>query len=133
MALLPRNSLALILAMPLAACAATNLPLPGGPQPRASEPYIARPSRGSAGLGGVIGASANVLTARFGEPRIDLVEGDARKLQFSGESCVLDIYLYPQRRGGTRIATEAVARLREGGADTDPAACAREVEARRRR
>ena len=35
----------------------------------------------------------------FGTPRLDIVEGDARKLQFSGGACVLDVYLYPPAAG----------------------------------
>jgi hypothetical protein len=83
-----------------------------------------------AGLGGVIGSPAEVLTRRFGKPRIDLAEGDARKLQFAGISCVLDIYLYPVVAAAEPTATHVEARLRQGGAPVDPGACIREVEAR---
>jgi hypothetical protein len=82
-----------------------------------------------AGLGGVIGTSAGALTRRFGEPRIDLAEGDARKLQFSGRTCVLDIFLYPVSAGSEPTATHVDARVRQGGAAVDPGACIREVEA----
>ena len=82
------------------------------------------------GLGGVIGSPAAALTSRFGKPRIDLVEGDAEKLQFAGKTCVLDIYLYPVRAGAQPTATHVDARIRQGGAPTDPGACIREVEQR---
>lgn len=82
------------------------------------------------GLGGVIGTPADALTRRFGAPRIDLAEGDAHKLQFSGKSCVLDIYLYPVSAGAPPTATHVEARLRQGGAPADPGACIREVEQR---
>jgi len=82
------------------------------------------------GLGGVIGSSADALTRRFGPPRIDLAEGDARKLQFAGSACVLDIYLYPVSAAAAPTATHVEARLRQGGAPVDPGACIREVEAR---
>lgn len=82
------------------------------------------------GLEGVIGSPASALTQRFGEPRIDLAEGDARKLQFAGSSCVLDIYLYPLRAGADPTAAHVEARLRLGGAVVDQGACIREVEAR---
>jgi len=84
-----------------------------------------------AGLDGVIGAPAAALTRRFGSPRIDLAEGDARKLQFAGPACVLDIYLYPVTASAPEpTATHVEARLRQGGAPTDPGSCIREVEKR---
>lgn len=82
------------------------------------------------GLGGVIGSPAAALTRRFGQPRIDLAEGDARKLQFAGRACVLDIFLYPVAASSEPTATHVEARLRQGGAPVDPGACIREVEAR---
>ncbi len=83
-----------------------------------------------AGLAGVIGAPAAALTSRFGQPRIDLAEGDARKLQFAGPTCVLDIYLYPVAAAAEPTATHVAARLRQGGAPADPGDCLREVEQR---
>jgi predicted small secreted protein len=82
------------------------------------------------GLGGVIGSPAAALTRRFGNPRLDLAEGDAHKLQFAGKACVLDIYLYPVSAGAAPTATHVEARLRQGGAPADPGACIREVEGR---
>lgn len=81
-----------------------------------------------AGLSGVIGSPAAALTTRFGSPRIDLSEGDARKLQFAGQTCVLDIYLYPVAAAAEPTATHVEARLRLGGAPADPGACIGEVE-----
>ncbi|WP_285712258.1 hypothetical protein [Erythrobacter oryzae] len=83
-----------------------------------------------AGLSGVIGSPAAALTARFGSPRIDLAEGDARKLQFAGATCVLDIYLYPVAAAAEPTATHVAARLRQGGAAADPGECLREIERR---
>lgn len=82
------------------------------------------------GLEGVIGAPAAALTGRFGQPRIDLAEGDARKLQFAGPTCVLDIYLYPLAAAAEPTATHVEARIRQGGAPVDPGACIREVQGR---
>lgn len=84
----------------------------------------------SQGLGGVIGLPAAALTRRLGAARIDLAEGDAHKLQFTGASCVLDIYLYPLSAGAQPTATHVEARLRQGGAPVDPGACIREAEQR---
>lgn len=82
------------------------------------------------GLEGVIGSPAAALTRRFGSPRIDLVEGDARKLQFAGSQCVLDIFLYPVAASAEPTAAHVEARQRLGGAVADAGACIREVEGR---
>ncbi len=61
------------------------------------------------------GQSARTLVAQFGQPRIDLQEGPARKLQFAGSACVLDVYLYPPRPGrGEPVATHFDTRSRDG-------------------
>jgi hypothetical protein len=74
------------------------------------------------GLEGVIGATAADLTRHFGTPRLDVLEGDARKLQFTGTACVLDVYLYPSAPGREPQATYVDAR-RTDGRDVDRAAC----------
>ncbi len=76
------------------------------------------------GLDGVIGQNADALQRVFGPPRLNVVEGDVRKLQFSGEACVLDVYLYPPRPGGEPQATYIDARRASDGFDVDRAACA---------
>ena len=80
------------------------------------------------GVDSVIGAGVRDLTNRFGEARIDLTEGDARKLQFISDRCVLDIFLYPLEANTAPVATHVEARVREGGAATDRAMCIAEVE-----
>lgn len=125
------------LAAMLAACAGGGTPAPSS---RASARPAAAAPRSSIvvvpevmspqGLGGVIGAPAAALTRRFGQPRIDLKEGDARKLQFAGRACVLDIFLYPVAAAAEPTATHVEARLRQGGAAVDPGDCIREVEQR---
>lgn len=77
------------------------------------------------GLEGVIGADTGSLQRQFGAPRLDVHEGDARKLQFSGEACVLDVYLYPPSPGATPTATYVDARRASDGLDVDRAACVR--------
>jgi hypothetical protein len=74
------------------------------------------------GLEGVVGATAPTLIRSFGTPRLDIHEGDARKLQFAGGACVLDVYLYPPANGGEPQADYVEARL-PTGADTDRAGC----------
>lgn len=75
------------------------------------------------GVEGVIGAGVAQLTREFGTPRLDVWEGDARKLQFSGTPCVLDVYLYPSAQGREPQATYVEARRPSDGKDVDRAAC----------
>ncbi|WP_343608821.1 hypothetical protein [Novosphingobium sp.] len=75
------------------------------------------------GLQGVIGASAPELQRLFGPPRLDVVEGDAHKLQFSGNACVLDVYLYPPAPGQAPRASYVDARRGTDARDVDRAAC----------
>jgi hypothetical protein len=75
------------------------------------------------GLEGVIGVGAAELTRQFGPPRLEVWEGDARKLQFSGSACVLDVYLYPGPRGDELQATYVDARRPSDGQAIDRATC----------
>ena len=77
------------------------------------------------GLESVIGRNETALANLFGAPRLTVKEGDARKLQFSGEACVLDIYLYPLQPRGEPSATYVDARRASDGIDVDRAACVR--------
>ncbi len=81
------------------------------------------------GLEGVIGAEAESLIRQFGAPRLDIIEDDARKLQWTGAACVLDVYLYPAPNGGRATATYADARSPDGR-DTDRAACVAALRAK---
>ncbi len=136
-----------LLAVPLlAACAASPKPtigkstsvqkpiigVPPGPPPRTrptTSPQPTTPGFRAArvmdvpGLEGVIGANEAALTRQFGTPRLNVTEGDVRKLQFSGESCVMDVYLYPPRPGGEPMATYVDTRRASDGFDVDRAAC----------
>jgi hypothetical protein len=78
----------------------------------------------------VIEQNAAALTQRFGNPKLDVREGDMRKLQFAGEACVLDVFLYPLREGAEPVATYVEARRPSDGQDVDRTAC---VAALRRR
>ena len=68
-------------------------------------------------------ATQRQLVRQFGDPRLDVWEGDARKLQFTGTPCVLDIYLYPTSRSREPLATYVDARRASDGQDVDRAAC----------
>ena len=76
-----------------------------------------------AGLDGVIGAHAAALVRLFGQPQLDVREGDVRKMQFAGEACVLDVFLYPLRERGEPEATWVEARRRSDGLDVNRASC----------
>ena len=75
------------------------------------------------GAEGVIGADAAALIRQFGAPRLDVIEGDARKLQWSGAACVLDAYLYPPAAGREPLASYIEARRASDAQDVDRAAC----------
>jgi len=116
-----RVSLALLTLTALAGCA--TAPQRAAPAVRPDRPsVIVAPVRPPAGLQAVIGRDARALISLFGTPGLDVREGTARKLQFLGPACVLDIYLYPTRRDGDPVATHVDARLPDGR-DTDKAAC----------
>ena len=95
----------------LSACAA------GG-----SRPAPAPPPLPAAGLERVMGRAAGDLFALFGEPALDIREGPARKFQFAGSACVLDVYLYPPTPGGVPVVNYVEARTPQGG-DFDRASC----------
>lgn len=75
------------------------------------------------GLEGVIGANQGQLVRLFGQPRLDVWEGDARKLQFTGTACVLDVFLYPSTSSKEPHASYVDARRSSDGQDVDRAAC----------
>lgn len=127
----PRRALllTLILAPTLAACSTSGtVPSPSPqPRPRTTTPVrtvpVAPRVQAAPGLERVIGADRAALVAQFGEPRLDVWEGDARKLQFTGRPCVLDIYLYPPAPGREPEASFVDARRASDGQDVDRAAC----------
>ena len=82
------------------------------------------------GLEGVIGSAAPELIRQFGAPRLDVSEGDARKLQYVTPVCVLDIFLYPAERGREPQATYVEARRASDGQEVDRAACVAALRAR---
>lgn len=127
-----RRSVALSLLPLLAACAApqgaapsrpaAGTPLPQQPQVQTNTAFRAPRVMNAPGLEGVIGAEATGLVRQFGTPRLDVWENDARKLQFSGTACTLDVFLYPLTPGARETATWVEAR-RTDGRDVDRAAC----------
>jgi hypothetical protein len=120
------------LAVLLAGCvSAGGVSTPGG-STSGKNPSVRQPSRttprnpqfqSAPGLEGVIGGDRKQLIGQFGQPRLDVWEGDARKLQFTGSACVLDIYLYPTTSSREPVATYVDARRGSDGQDVDRAAC----------
>jgi len=105
----------------LAGCAAS-----GGP-PRVAradpgQPSLAAPRPQQQRADAVMGRNAASLVALFGRPALDVQEGSARKLQFSGQDCVLDAYLYSPRDRAEPIVTHVDARSPDGR-DVDRTAC----------
>lgn len=136
-----RAAAALGAAALVAACGPTGGSVASAPKPATTARVIPVPSQRPApppatgfraarimslpGLEGVIGADVAGLTRQFGTPRLEVWEGDAKKLQFSGEACVLDVYLYPPSAGASPTATYVDARRASDGLDVDRAACVR--------
>ncbi len=129
----------------LAGCAAVPPGAPAGPPPAPRAPIQVPPQTPAPPLGGefrtpaiqaipgldwLYRRDAGALTGALGAPRLDVAEGDARLLQFSGQACVLDVFLYPLAAGGEAVATHVEARRASDGEEVDRRACA---EALRRR
>ncbi len=114
----------------LASCATSVVPpaKPTAPREKPSTSPALTPID-KRGLEGVMGKDIGALKRLFGEPRLDVVEVNGRKLQFVGKACVLDTYLYPDGRNGAEIVTYVDAR-RSDGAAVDRASC---VDALQRR
>jgi hypothetical protein len=110
---------ALLLAgLGLAGCVSAPRVAPPVPAPIVQ----ASPPRSTTGLESVMGHNARALVALFGTPGLDIREGNARKLQFLGPVCVLDLYLYPPRAGAEPLVTHIDARLPDGR-DMDRGSC----------
>ena len=118
-------------ALLVAACAGDGPPpaVDAGPPPVQAPRQVLRHSAPPAagvmnlpGLEAVIGENGAGLIRLFGPPRLDVIEGDARKVQFTGTACILDVYLYPASPGAEPRATYVDAR-RSDGRDVDRAAC----------
>lgn len=81
------------------------------------------------GLELVMGKTAGQLKRLFGNPRADVAEPPARKLQFSSGACVLDAYLYPEKTGGEGRVTHIDTR-RSDGAEVDRVSCVNALRVR---
>lgn len=97
----------------LAACA----PRVQQPAPGPTPTPIERPS------GALIGLTASELGQRFGKPNFQVREGPGTKVQWIGQGCVLDVYLYPPQDGRGPDRVEFADARRQSGADISVEAC----------
>jgi len=132
-----RLSLPAVALLFAAGCTTTAIPKPQQQPPPRGQQVVppTRPATPSAsgarapqiqrlpGLEEVIEHDTASLVRRFGDPRLDVREGDMRKLQFAGEPCVLDVFLYPLHEGQEPVATYVEARRGSDGQEVDRAAC----------
>ena len=98
-------------------------PQAGTAPPLAATGFRAPKVMNAPGLENVIGRDAQLLANQFGQPRLTVKEGDVVKLQFAGNACVLDVFLYPLRQGAVPTATYVDARRASDGREVDRAAC----------
>lgn len=111
--------LAAALSLLASGCAAT--PAPPARTSTALPPPVAAKLAVTPGSEAVLGKRDDELVALLGVPRLDVIEGQARKLQFTNDRCVLDVFLFPPKQGrsGDRLSTYVEARDRQGNtADT---------------
>jgi len=102
----------------LAACGPTLVPQSGAQAPAVGYTPAARPQ-----AGGLIGTDARGLQRLFGEPRLDIRDPAARKLQFANGQCILDAYLYPPAANREPVVAHVDAR-NSAGEDMDWSVCA---------
>lgn len=95
--------------------------------PRPAQPDRPLPAEPSSS--GIIGSDARALIRLLGEPRLDIRDPEARKLQFSNGRCILDAYLYAQRSRREPVVSYAEART-TAGATMDVATCVGQLRAR---
>jgi hypothetical protein len=135
-----RFPVVLALSLALSACVSPPV-IPSAPAPSQRPPSQVRPVPPSVpapppvagfrmpeilrapGVEGVIEQDADRLVRLFGTPRLDVHEGDMRKLQFAGSACVMDIFLYPLRPDAEPVATWIETRRASDGAEVDRQAC----------
>lgn len=111
----PRTMRRFILAATLflAACATA----PSQPEPRTSV-VTPSPHRQS----DILGLTAGELVQRFGNPALQVREGQGLKLQFRRRGCVLDAYLYAAPAGGVERVSHVDTRW-PTGADANQQSC----------
>jgi hypothetical protein len=87
----------ILAALLVAGCAST----PEAPVPVATAPVSTPAAPREPGT--LIGLTGNELVRRFGNPALQIREGNSFKIQYRGQTCVLDAYLYPGAGGQYRV------------------------------
>ncbi len=105
---------------------------PSRPAPPPVEGFLVPEILQGPGLEGVIREGANSLVRQFGTPRLDVHEGDMRKLQFASSACVMDVFLYALRPNTEPVATWIETRRASDGAEVDRLACMQAMRQRSR-
>lgn len=124
-AIIPRCRAVLVLAALLPALAGCG----GAVIPKVAPPAVGFTPASRPEPVGVMGADARGLRRLFGEPRLDIRDPAARKLQFANGQCILDAYLYPPAVGREPVVTHVDARTGTG-TDMDWQACVRALRAK---
>lgn len=121
-------ALAVLAATGLSGCGPVIPPTPRPTfTPATSRPAPAMPEQKDST--GVIGSEARALVRMLGEPRLDIRDPAARKLQFSNGRCILDAYLYPSHTRREPVVAYADARTMDG-TTMDVTACINQLKAR---
>ena len=120
---------ALLAAFALSGCGGAIIPPPASAGYTPATPRPQQQATPQQRVAGVIGVEASALIRSLGEPRLDIRDPAARKLQFSDGRCVLDAYLYPPRERREPVVTFAEARTSDG-ASMDVGTCANQLRAR---
>ena len=105
--------LVLLLCLSVAACAPRPQPTPAPQQPAEVTPVQRQTA--------LVGMTTSELVGHFGKPALQVREGTSLKLQFRGQRCVLDAYLYPAHDAVLRVSY--VDTRAPSGVDMDQAAC----------
>ncbi len=109
--------------------AAPALAQSAGQRPAANPHRGERLPASSEGAEQVMGQDARDLQRLFGDPRLDIHEGAAHKLQYANDRCILDAYLYAPREGAEAVVTHIDTRTPDGEA-VDRAECIRALRRR---
>lgn len=107
-----RRHLAFSFSILAAACAPRPEAVPAPARP-VTAPQVRQSS--------LFGLTAPELVGHFGKPVLQIREGNSVKLQFRGNRCVLDAYLYPST--GNELRVTYVDTRGPSGAPIDQAAC----------
>lgn len=111
----------LALTLFLAACATTPQQQPTPQSPVAQGPVTTGP-------GLLLSLTTAELVGYFGNPALQVREGNSLKLQFRGRRCVLDAFLYPQANGAGVWRVTHVDTRDTSGRDMNQAACIAALE-----